>query len=311
MDHGHQGTWNALMSAEPSLEDLRREIDRIDDQMHDLLMARAAIGDRIRQAKNGSAVNLRPGREAAILRRLVGRHRGAFPKPSVVRIWREIFAGLTRLQGPFSMAVLGDDRHHTLADLARDQFGSYTPMSVHPSARRVIEAVVRGDASVGILPLPRQDDAEPWWPHLVSDNGTAPRIVARLPFAGPANLKERDREALVISHLTPDSTDDDRTALAIDAAEPISIARLTPVLEAATLKPTFCGRWQSPQARSVLHLVEVGGFVAADDPRVDVALRALGVGINRTIAVGAYAVPLGAEALKQDALPAENPRKVG
>jgi chorismate mutase len=301
-----------LMTAEPSLEDLRRDIDRIDEQIHDLLMARAAIGERIRDAKSGSAVNLRPGREAMILRRLVTRHRGAFPKPSLVRIWREIFSGLTRLQGPFSMAVLGNEQQRAFTDLARDQFGSYTPMSVHQSAHRVIETVVRGDASVGILPLPRQDDEDPWWPHLVSENATAPRIVARLPFAGPPNLKDRDREALVISRLQPDSTDDDRTALAIDAVGPISIARLTPALEAAKLRPSFTARWQNPQvAHSALHLVEVGGFVAADDPRVTAALETLGVQINRTIMVGAYAMPLGPEALRQNGDAATASRKAG
>ena len=300
------------MTAEPSLENLRRDIDRIDEQIHDLLMARAAIGERIRDAKNGSAINLRPGREATILRRLVARHHGPFPKPSLVRIWREIFAGLTRLQGPFSMAVLGNEQQRTFADLARDQFGSYTPMSVHQSAHRVIETVVRGDASVGILPVPRQDDEDPWWPYLVSENATAPRIIARLPFAGPANLKERDREAFVISRLQPDSTDDDRTVLAIDTAEPISIARLNPALEATKLKPTFSARWQNPQvAHSVLHLVEVSGYVAANDPRLSAALEALGVQANRTIVVGAYAMPLGPEALKQNDNAGEAPRKAG
>jgi chorismate mutase len=298
------------MNAEPSLEDLRRDIDRIDEQIHDLLMARAGIGDRIRQAKNGSAVNLRPGREADILRRLVARHRGSFPKPSLVRIWREIFSGLTRLQGPFSIAVLGNEQQHAFVELARDQYGSYTPMSIHQSAGRVIETVVRGDASVGILPVPSQDDEEPWWPYLVSENATAPRIVARLPFAGTANLKDRD--ALVVSRLQPDSTADDRTYLAIDTADPIPIARLTPALEAAKLKPTFNARWQNPQdAHAVLHLIEVEGYVAADDPRMVTALETLNIRINRTIMVGAYAVPLGAEALKSNGEMAEAPRKAG
>ena len=136
--------------------------------------------------------------------------------------------------------------------------------------------------------------------------------MARLPFAGPANLKERDREALVISRLQPDSTDDDRTVLAIDTAEPISIARLTPALEAAKLKPTFSARWQNPQvAHSVLHLVEVSGYVAADDPRVVAALETLGIQANRTIMVGAYAVPLGVEALKANGDAAEATRKAG
>ncbi len=300
------------MTAEFSLEDLRRDIDRIDDQIHDLLMARAAIGERIGKAKTGSAINLRPGREAMILRRLVARHRGPFPKSSMVSIWREIFAGLTSLQGPFSMAVLGGEQQHSLVELARDQYGSYTPMHVYPSVRRVMESIVSGEASVGVLPVPRQDDDDPWWPYLVSESATAPRIVARLPFAAPVNSRAAEREALVISRLTPDRTDDDRTVLAMDLVAPASLARLTPALEAANLEATFCARWANPQlGHSVLHLVEVAGFLTADDSRVLAVQEALGIDVNRTMVVGAYATPLGATALRQTRDTTASPRKAG
>ena len=57
----------------PSLTELRREIDRIDEMMHGLLMERAEIIDRLISAKqtqeSGSA--FRPAREADMMRRLV------------------------------------------------------------------------------------------------------------------------------------------------------------------------------------------------------------------------------------------------
>src|SRR5262245_56213674 len=93
--------------ADKSLDSLRREIDSIDEAMHDLLMRRALLGNRIRQAKGsgGEAPIYRPGREAAILRRLIARHSGPLPAAVVVRVWREIIAALTALQGPLSVAV--------------------------------------------------------------------------------------------------------------------------------------------------------------------------------------------------------------
>ncbi|TAN57065.1 MAG: chorismate mutase, partial [Magnetospirillum sp.] len=84
-----------------TLDQLRREIDRIDDTIHDLLMQRSAVVESIAAAKPAGRVTLRPGREAAILRRLLGRHRGPFPKMALVRIWREIMGALVALQGPF------------------------------------------------------------------------------------------------------------------------------------------------------------------------------------------------------------------
>src|SRR3982074_734756 len=65
----------------PSLTELGREIDRIDEMMHGLLMERAEIIDRLISAKqtqaSGSA--FRPAREAEMLRRRVGRHKGILP----------------------------------------------------------------------------------------------------------------------------------------------------------------------------------------------------------------------------------------
>ena len=77
-----------------TLDDLRREIDEIDDEMHDLLMRRTTVVDAIGALKKSDGVPaIRPGREATILRRLITRHEGKFPRALVVRIWREILSG--------------------------------------------------------------------------------------------------------------------------------------------------------------------------------------------------------------------------
>jgi chorismate mutase-like protein len=79
-----------LPADKPSLADLRREIDRIDDALHDLIMRRAELTAGVAASKPGGSGTVRPAREAAILRRLVARHKGSFPRAIVARIWREI-----------------------------------------------------------------------------------------------------------------------------------------------------------------------------------------------------------------------------
>ena len=44
----------------------------------------------------GKALALRPGREAMVLRRLLGRHSGPFPRGALVRLWREIMGAAAR-----------------------------------------------------------------------------------------------------------------------------------------------------------------------------------------------------------------------
>ena len=58
---------------ESPLAALRDEIDEIDDTIHDLLMRRMALANRIsetKRARGATGALLRPAREAAILRRL-------------------------------------------------------------------------------------------------------------------------------------------------------------------------------------------------------------------------------------------------
>ncbi len=65
----------------PSLQDLRREIDTIDEQVHRLLMQRGDIIDRLISVKQTQEVGsaFRPAREADMMRRLVTRPRGIWP----------------------------------------------------------------------------------------------------------------------------------------------------------------------------------------------------------------------------------------
>src|SRR5438045_9400942 len=91
--------------AASSLADLRREIDRIDEAMHGLLMERGDIIDRLIAVKqtqeSGSA--FRPAREAEMMRRLADRHAGILPLDTAEGIWRVIIATFTYVQAPFSV----------------------------------------------------------------------------------------------------------------------------------------------------------------------------------------------------------------
>ena len=50
-------------------------------------------------------VAFRPGREAEIIRRLLARHAGALPRRVLPRLWRELFAATTAMQGSLVIAV--------------------------------------------------------------------------------------------------------------------------------------------------------------------------------------------------------------
>jgi len=285
------------MSAGKSLDALRREIDRIDTEIHDLIQRRTSVVEAVRDIKRNDRIKIRPSREDEILYRLVASHKGNFPKRELTRIWRELIVATLSFEGPFSVAVHAEGAAAPCWDLARDQYGSFTPMKTFPSARRVIEAVRSDAATVGVLPLPRQDDRLPWWPYLVMTETEAPRIIARLPFAGPGNSRQPGAEALVVSPVDRQPTGRDRSLFAIETADEPGLTRVVAALRTAGLQPLFTAAWHDPHGGPWLYLVEVDGFVTREERSFARFAHALDASLNRIVGLGGYSIPLTAEEL--------------
>jgi chorismate mutase len=168
--------------ADPSLAALRAEIDHIDETMHDLLMQRGEIIDRLIAVKqtqtqeSGSA--FRPAREAEMMRRLVDRHHGILPLDTAESIWRVIISTFTFVQAPFSIHADLTDNAAAMRDSARFHFGFTVPFVAHMGAAGVVAAVSESRGDLGLVNA--QGSGGAWWTALEFDS--APKIIARLPF---------------------------------------------------------------------------------------------------------------------------------
>jgi len=147
---------------------------------------------------------------------------------------------------------------------------------------------------VGVVPMPEEDDQDPWWRYLMNEDAKTPRIVARLPFCGRGNARGDNRDALAIALIQHESTGDDRTLLGIELAEDVSRGRLKDALEAVGLTVVSFRSWTGRETGGgPLHLVEVADYVASNDPRLLAFRTKVGDIVLRTTPVGGYAVPLG------------------
>lgn len=289
-------SFQAMTSETASLEKIRAEIDAIDDRLHDLIMERTRLVEAIAAVKAGTGgVALRPGREASILRRLDGRHRGGFPRAALVRIWRELMGALVGLQKPFSVTVFQPERGAGYLELARDHFGIVAPQTIHPSPGHVVRAVADGQTSVGVVPLPSEADAEPWWLSLTADADNLPRVVARLPALAAESTPGRPEPltAFVVACRDPEPTGEDRTLVAVETVPDVSRDRLRSLLATAELNATALiathradGRW--------LHLVEVAGHFAGGDDRLAKLVSSGRDAIRHVRIIGGYPMPLPA-----------------
>lgn len=269
---------------EPELAALRGEVDRIDQAVVELLAERLHVVHSIAALKKRDAAGqpaIRPGREAAILRRLVAQAGGRVPAATLVRMWRELLAATTRAQAPLAVAACVPPDQPGLWDLARDHFGSTAPLQRVADSAEAVRLLVDGDAHLAVMPLPGAGAG--WWVDLAAQG---PRIVARLPFV--AGLGTGD--ALVLGASPPDASGDDLTLLALETPTGLAPDRLPAVLASADL----AGR-SLAEARTgdgcTLHLAEIDGLLAPEDAR----LAALREPVLRCTWLGGYARPLVAD----------------
>src|ERR1700680_1646300 len=283
------------MSDIPSdLDQLRRRIDEIDDRLQDLLVDRMNIVSRVAAHKRGNdgLAAHQPGREAEIIRRLIARNHGPFPPATLVRMWRELLAATTRLQGAFTIAVYAPPDAQGFWDVARDHYGSHTPMLTYRSTAQVIRAVTAGQAAIGALPMPQEGDPDPWWRHLLSTHDKAPHVIARLPFGARGNARSDSDDALASGHGGHQETGRDRTLIATENPREISRGRMFATLSGLGLVCTFMASCE--HAEGVNTLIEIEGFVPMSDPRLARLKEQLGPALYRLLGFGGYAMPLSA-----------------
>jgi len=284
--------------SQKDLASLRAEIDRIDNDIHDLLMERAEVVEHVRAAKGAEGIKLRPGREAEVLRRLIARHTGTFPKGALVRIWREVMSAYLKLQGHLAMAVYMPEPGAAYWDLARDQYGSQTPMTAHASVRGVIGAVQSGDAAIGVLPIPMPSESDPWWRHLYSNAENTPQILSRLPVAQTEKVRGTFEEALIIGLPSDDHTDEERYYTALEFDQEISARTITAAFADSGLNVVVQGQWYDESLRDQwLFLVEADAILGDDLADMKNLMDKNDVSLKGIKKLGGYAIPFSADEL--------------
>ena len=178
-----------------TLADLRVDIDRIDLAVHELLMERGAIIDRLIEikARQGGGSAFRPGREAAMMRAIAERHRGLLPLDTVESIWRIIISTFTYVQSRYSVHADIGGGDPAMRDSTRFHFGYTVPFVPHDSARGVIGAVAGASGDLGLIRIDGGPGAGAWWSALAPWPGASRPCVAALSSRGSSQTRACSR----------------------------------------------------------------------------------------------------------------------
>jgi len=135
------------------LNELRKQIDDIDRRILDLLNKRAETAIKIGKAKQDKNLSIHsPEREKEILRRLTEINKGPFPDNVLRLIYEEILSASLSLQQPLKVAYLGPSATFTHLASIRN-FGSSAEYISESTIKGVFEAVTRGKAQYGVVPI--------------------------------------------------------------------------------------------------------------------------------------------------------------
>ncbi len=136
-----------------NLDELRRKIDQLDEELVSLLGQRAELAAQIgRSKRDKDAAVYDAAREAQILRRLAEFDAGPLSAEALGHIYREILAACRSIQQPVKVAYLGPE--FTFTHLAtREQFGRNAVLLPATSINDVFRAVQKEQADFGVVPI--------------------------------------------------------------------------------------------------------------------------------------------------------------
>jgi chorismate mutase / prephenate dehydratase len=257
------------------LETIRREIDGIDSALLSLVAERLQLADKLAAAKTPLAgLPIRPGREIALLRRLISAAPAPLERELVVELWRALIAATLRRQRVIDVAVGGGRNDPRLFDIARRHFGARTRIQHLGEPQAALQKAADDPQSwVAVTPWPAAPGVGAWWPALTERRFHGLHLLAGLPALSVAG---EDPEAAVFGAAATEEAGGDVTMLM--AFDPHH--RLQRALSDSGLTGKEVSRAE-PRV-----LVRVDGFLAIDDPRAAAMTR---FGLDSVRVLGSYA----------------------
>ncbi len=153
------------MTDNRDLEQIRVDIDAIDQRIQRLLSERAGCAQRVAEIKladvlaarergepEREVVYYRPEREAQVLKRIIDRNQGPLSGETVAHIFREIMSACLALERPLQVAYLGPEGTFTQAATLK-HFGHAAVCVSQPTIDEVFARVESGECNYGVVPV--------------------------------------------------------------------------------------------------------------------------------------------------------------
>ena len=171
------------------IDKLRKQIDKIDFQILDLLKRRSKIAEKIGKEKKSSNL-FRPERQANILRNILKKNGNNLNPSYILSFWRSIFLSQIGVQGGIKL-LLSNNITNSYIKTIYDYFSHDIEIITMNNTSKALEKVYNGKNVLTILPYPSYNKGTQWW-----TNKRLKKLygIAALPFF----LRKKKSPSLII-----------------------------------------------------------------------------------------------------------------
>ena len=142
-----------MSDSEKTIGDWRTKIDRIDQEILELLNERARCVAEIGRLKDADQSNIYvASRELEIFERLESRHRGPFPREAIRNVFREIISASRSVERGVQVAYLGPEATYT-HQAGIQQFGRMAEFVPTATIDEIFRVVEESRAEYGVVPI--------------------------------------------------------------------------------------------------------------------------------------------------------------
>ncbi len=261
-----------------SLNDLRAEIDKVDDQLISLLGSRMKIIDRVGELKksNNEKFFIRSNREADMIKNLIKKSDSSFPKSSIISIWRKIIAAANMHEQNLKISIHNPKNIPDYSYLVREHYNEEVPIFSHDSLTNIVTEIEKGETQIGVFSLPKanQEGAKPdessdnWWINL-ANNKSGIKVFAKLPFVEFSDKKTNIQDSsnlVMVAIKEAEKSSEDNSLLYVEVPKEISKSQILSSFKENKLDAKILKSVKLAQVENMMfYLVEVSGFYEESD----------------------------------------------
>jgi chorismate mutase len=249
------------------LNNFRAEIDKIDNQIIDLLEIRMSIINEVAKLKKEHQEKffIKQAREADMIKNLISRPNLKFSKLAIVDIWRKIITAANMHEQPLVVALHNPRNIIDYNYLLFEYYNNEIPIIKCDSAQNVIAEIENGAANIGVFALPGDNNVDDNWWINIAHNKSNLRVFAKIPFLESANNTKRP-QLVAVAEVNVEKSLQDNSLLCIELSASASKASLVALLKEANLDCKILKTTKINQVEGInFYLVEVNGFIDLDD----------------------------------------------